>query len=81
MNGGVRAPGHRTTTALRTCITRLTAFIGLVAASFVGQEPPRPVEAAVGPRFKAVAFDYLFSSIQIPLCPPWSRRSLERDGS
>ena len=36
MNAGLRTPGHRTTTALRTYIIRLTAFIGLVAASFVG---------------------------------------------
>jgi 2-haloacid dehalogenase len=37
----------------------LTVFIGLAAASFVGQELPRPVDAAARPRFKAVAFDYL----------------------
>jgi 2-haloacid dehalogenase len=37
----------------------LTAFIGLAAASLVGQELPRSVDAAARPRFKAVAFDYL----------------------
>ena len=52
-------PGRRTASALRTYIIRLTVFIGLAAASFVGQELPRPVDAAARPRFKAVAFDYL----------------------
>jgi 2-haloacid dehalogenase len=59
MNAGFRGtPGARTASALRTYIIRLTAFIGLAAASFVGQDLQRPVEAAAGPRFKAVAFDY-----------------------
>lgn len=59
MNAGFRgAPGDRTTTALRTWLTRLTACIGLAAASWVAQELPRPVHAAAQPRFKAVAFDY-----------------------
>jgi 2-haloacid dehalogenase len=60
MNAGFRgAPDHRTSSALRKHSIRLTAFIGLAAALFVGQELPRPVDAAVRPRFKAVAFDYL----------------------
>jgi 2-haloacid dehalogenase len=51
MNAGFRGtPGARTASALRTYIIRLTAFIGLAAASFVGQDLQRPVEAA--------AFDY-----------------------
>ena len=60
MNAGVKGTsGRRTASALRTWIIRLSAFIGLAAASFVGQELPRPVDAAAPPRFKAVAFDYL----------------------
>src|SRR5512145_2388014 len=60
MNAGfMGTSGRRTASALRTYIIRLTAFIGLAAASFVGQELPRPVDAAARPRFKAVAFDYL----------------------
>jgi 2-haloacid dehalogenase len=60
MNAGLRgAPGHRTSNVLRTHIIGLAAFIGLAAASFVGQTLPRPVDAAARPRFKAVAFDYL----------------------
>jgi 2-haloacid dehalogenase len=60
MNAGLRGrPGHRTSNVLRTHIIGLTAFIGLAAASFVGQTLPRPVDAAARPRFKAVAFDYL----------------------
>jgi hypothetical protein len=34
----------------------LTVFIGLAAASFIGQELPRPVDAA-RPRFKANRFN------------------------
>ena len=45
--------------ARATLIIRLTAVIGLAAASFVGEELPHPVDAAARPRFKAVAFDYL----------------------
>jgi len=60
MNAGLRGPpGHRTSNVLRTHIIGLAAFIGLAAASFVGQTLPRPVDAAARPRFKAVAFDYL----------------------
>jgi 2-haloacid dehalogenase len=60
MNAGLRgAPGHRTSNVLRTHIIGLAPFIGLAAASFVGQTLPRPVDAAARPRFKAVAFDYL----------------------
>jgi 2-haloacid dehalogenase len=43
---------------VQTYIIRLTALIGLAAASFVGQELPHSVDAAARPRFKAVAFDY-----------------------
>lgn len=42
----------------RRYIIQLAAFIGLAAASFVNQEPPRPVDAAARPRVRAVAFDY-----------------------
>jgi 2-haloacid dehalogenase len=60
INAGLRGrPGHRTSNVLRTHIIGLAAFIGLAAASFVGQTLPRPVDAAARPRFKAVAFDYL----------------------
>ena len=52
-------PGRRTASARRMYIVRLTAFIGLAAASCVGRELPRPVDAAARPRFRAVAFDYL----------------------
>jgi 2-haloacid dehalogenase len=58
MHAGFRGARHRTASALRTHIIRLTAFIGLAAASFLGQTLPRPVDAAARPRFKAVAFDY-----------------------
>jgi 2-haloacid dehalogenase len=60
MNASFRGtPGHRTSSALRTHIIGLTAFIGLAAALFVGQTLPRPVDAAGRPRFRALAFDYL----------------------
>ena len=60
MNAGLRGrPGHRTSNVLRTHIIGLASFIGLAAASFVGQTLPRPVDAAARPRFRAVAFDYL----------------------
>ena len=53
------ASGHRRTGALRTSIAALIAFIAVAAASVGGQVPTRAVDAAVRPRFKAVAFDYL----------------------
>jgi len=53
------ASGHRRTGALRTSIAALIALIAVTAGSVAGQVPPRAVDAAARPRFKAVAFDYL----------------------
>ena len=53
-----RAAGHRRTGALRTSIAALIALIAVEAAPIAGQVPPRAVDAAARPRFKAVAFDY-----------------------
>jgi len=53
------ASGHRRTGALRTSLSALTALIAVAAASVAGQVPPRAVDSAARPRFKAVAFDYL----------------------
>jgi 2-haloacid dehalogenase len=53
------ASGHRRAGAPRTSIAALIAFIAVAAASVGGQVPTRAVDAAVRPRFKAVAFDYL----------------------
>ena len=53
------ASGHRRTGAPRRSIAALIAFIAVAAASVGGQVPTRAVDAAVRPRFKAVAFDYL----------------------
>jgi 2-haloacid dehalogenase len=54
-----RASGHRRTDGLRTSIAALIALVAVAAASVAGQVPPRAVDAAARPRFKAVAFDYL----------------------
>ena len=53
------ASGHRRTGAPRRSIAALIAFIAVAAASVGGQVPTRAVDAAVRPRFKAAAFDYL----------------------
>ena len=53
------APGHRGTGALRASAAAVIAFIAVAAASVAGQVPPHAADAAVRPRFKAVAFDYL----------------------
>jgi 2-haloacid dehalogenase len=51
--------GHRWTAVLRTSISALIAVMAVAAAPVAGQLPPRAVDAAARPRFKAVAFDYL----------------------
>ena len=53
------ASGHRRARAARTSIAALIGFIAVAAASVGSQVPTRAVDAAVRPRFKAVAFDYL----------------------
>ena len=53
------ASGPRRAGAPRTSVATLIAFIAVAAASVGGQVPTRAVDAAVRPRFKAVAFDYL----------------------
>jgi len=62
MNAGTaKTDGGRTARGIwpRLILIILCAAVGLDAAPSVGQELRRPVHAAVRPRFKAVAFDYL----------------------